>query len=90
MFILLLNNLDINKYKYIFILICENGNLEMAQYLLSIDPEVWYNTPGIKLQNCFDISFNKWPVVDLGIKQGQLNYDNTFIVPLNLSIFISF
>ena len=56
-----------------------------GQYLLSIDSEVWYKTPGIKLQNCFDISFNEWPVVDLGIKQGQLNYDNTFIIPLNFS-----
>jgi len=64
-----------------------NGGItdESGQYLLSVNKQVWYNTPGIQLQDCFDLSFNQWPIIDLGIKQGQLNYNNTFIVPLEYS-----
>jgi hypothetical protein len=67
--------------------IAQHGGISdsTGKYMLSVDSAVWYKTPGIKLQNCFDISLGIWPTIDLGIKQGQLNYDNVFIVPLEQS-----
>lgn len=64
-----------------------NGGISdsSGQYIFTVNKEVWYKTPGIQLQDSHDISNNKWPIVDLGIKQGQLNYGNTFMVPLEKS-----
>jgi hypothetical protein len=64
-----------------------NGGItdQTGQYILTVNKEVWYQTPGIQLQDSYDISNNQWPIVDLGIKQGQLNYGNTFVIPIEYS-----